>query len=75
MEKKMSVPDISERPQTIAQALKQYGGDTYLYLPVLLKISGTFAVTSCECERSGSVLKLLSTYRRASTRQERLNVH
>ena len=28
---------------------------------------------SCECERCGHVLKLLNTYLRASTRQERLN--
>ena len=45
----------------------------YLYHPPLLKISGTIAVMSCECELCGSVLKLLNTYLRASTRQERLN--
>ena len=31
-----------------------------------------YPVTSCECERSGSVLKRLNTYLRASMGQERL---
>ena len=33
-----------------------------LFLSVLLKIAGTVAVTSCESERSGNILKRLNTY-------------
>ena len=39
-------------------------------LLVPLKIAGTVAVTSCECERSGKALKHLNTYLRASMGQE-----
>ena len=71
--RRWSVRDISERPQTIAQALKQCDSDAYPNLSVLLKIAVTVAVLPCECERSGSVLKPLNTYLRASMRQERLS--
>ena len=47
--------------------------DAYPNLSVLLKIAGTVPVTSCECERSGSILKRLNTYLRASMRYERLS--
>ena len=39
---------------------------------ILSKIVATIPVTSCECKRSGSVLKRLNTYLRASMNQERL---
>ena len=71
--RRWSVRDISERPQTTAQALKQCDSDAYPNLSVLLKTAGTVAVLPCECERSGSVLKPLNTYLRASMRQERLS--
>ena len=71
--RRWSVRDISERPQTTAQALKQCDSDAYPNLSVLLKIAVTVAVLPCECERSGSVLKPLNTYLRASMRQERLS--
>ena len=71
--KRWSICDILERPQTVAQALKQCDRDAYPNLSVLLKTAGTVPVTSCECERSGSVLKRLNTYLRASMRQERLS--
>ena len=61
------------RPSSIAQALKECDSDMYPNLSVLLKIAGTVPVTSCECERSGSVLKRLNTYLRASMGQERLS--
>ena len=66
MEKKIwSVRDISERPQTIAQALRQCDSDAYPNLSVLLKIIGTVAVTSSE--------SIYAIYLRASMRQERLS--
>ena len=58
------------RPSFIAQALKECDSDMYPNLSVLLKIAGTFPATSCECERSGSVLKRLNTYLSASVGQE-----
>ena len=47
--------------------------DSYPNIYVLLKILGTIAVTSCECERSGSVLKRLNIYLQASMGQNRLS--
>ena len=44
----------------------------YPNLHVLLKICATISVTSCECERSGSVIKCLYTYLRAWIGQTRL---
>ena len=55
------------------QALKQCDSDAYPNLSVLLKITGTVAVRSCEFERSGRVSKHLNAYLRASMRQERLS--
>ena len=43
------------------------------YIYVLLVISATLLVTSCECERSISMLKLLKTSLRSTMGNERLN--
>ena len=43
------------------------------YIYVLLVISATLPVTSCECERSISMLKLLKTSLRSTMGNERLN--
>ena len=61
------------KPSSIAQALKECDSDMYPNVSVLLKIAGTVPVTSCECERSGGVLKRLNTCLRASMGQERLS--
>ena len=45
----------------------------YPNLHVLLRICATIPVTSCECERSRSVLKRLNTYLRASMGQTPLS--
>ena len=47
--------------------------DSYPNIYVLLKILGTRAVISCECERSGSVLTRLNIYLQASMSQNRLS--
>ena len=60
-----------ERPNTVAKALKACDAFMYPNLFILLRIFGTISVTSCECERSGSVLKRLNTYLRASMGQSR----
>ena len=68
LKRRWSFRDITERLQTIAQALKQYDSDAYPNPSFLLKVAGTVAVTSCECEHSRSVLKSFYTYLRASER-------
>ena len=45
----------------------------FLNIQQLLKIACTLLVTSVECERSISSLRLLKTYLRSSMREERLN--
>ena len=52
------------RPYAIAKALKACDFQSFPNIYTLLQIYGTIAVTSCECERSGSVLKRLNTYLR-----------
>ena len=60
-------------PSTIASSLKSCDHDMYPNLHVLLRICATIPVTSCECERSGNVLKRLHTYLRASMGKTRLS--
>ena len=50
------------RPNSVAKVLKVCDTDSYPNMYVLLKILRTVVVTSCECERSGIVLKRLNTY-------------
>ena len=50
------------RPNSVAKVLKVCDMDSYPNIYVLLKILRTVVVTSCECERSGIVLKRLNTY-------------
>ena len=52
----------NENSGSVAKVLKFCDMDSYLNMYVLLKILRTVAVTSCECERSGIVLKRLNTY-------------
>ena len=56
----------------MAKLLKVCDQDSFPNIYILLKIEATNLVTSCECERSGSVLKRLNTYHRASIGQEQL---
>ena len=63
----------NDRPSTIASSLKAWGHDMYPNLHVLLRTCATISVTSCECERLGSVLKRLHTYLRALMGQMRLS--
>ena len=72
--RRWTASEVFARPDTIAKALKKCDDETYPNLSVLSKIAGTAAITSCECERSGSVLKHLNTYLRASMGQERMSV-
>ena len=47
--------DNDNRPDTVAKALNVCDTDMYPIVYRLLQIFGTIAVTSRECERSGSV--------------------
>ena len=44
------------QPDSVAKALKVCNMDSYPNICVLLNVLRTVGVTSCECERSGSVL-------------------
>ena len=59
-------------PATLQEALKACNGQLYPNIKTVLKITATFPVTSCECERSISTLGLVKTKLRATMGQERL---
>ena len=59
-------------PSTAAAAIKMCDKDMYPNISTLLQIACTIPVTSCECERSASVLRRLNNYMRASMGKERL---
>ena len=61
-----------ERPSTAAEALKDTDAHLAPNYHTLLRICCTLPVTSCECERSGSALRRLHTYLRASMHETRL---
>ena len=60
-------------PESIAMTLKLSNFEGYTNIKEALKILATIPVTSCECERSFSALKLLKTYNRTTMLTERLN--
>lgn len=61
------------RPTSPATAIKDCDQSTFPNISVLLKIACTIPVTSCECERSASVLRRLNNYMRASMGKNRLS--
>lgn len=61
-----------DRPESCAAAIKEVDARDFPNLAVLLKIACTLPVTSCECERSASVLRRLHSWSRTSMRQDRL---
>ena len=66
-----SVPE-NERPQTCATAIKLCSSIAFPNIYTLLKIACTLPVTSCECERSASVIRRLDNYMRHCMTEERL---
>ena len=62
-----------ERPQNLAESLLAIDEITFPNLFVVLQIAATLPVTSCECERSFSVMRRLRTWLRASMTSERLS--
>ena len=61
------------RPSSPAQAIKACDSDMFPNISVLLQISFTLPVTSCECETSASALRRLQNYMRETIRMERLS--
>lgn len=63
---------VTEKPTSIQEALHRCDSLFFPNIKTILKISATFPVTSCECERSISTLRLLKTYLRSTMSQDRL---
>ena len=59
-------------PHTLTDALKHADKLLFPNIHCLIRIMCTLPVTSCECERTISVLRRLKTYMRANIGQERL---
>ena len=64
---------IENIPNSCAKAIKECDIDTFPNIHQLLKIACTLPVTSCECERSASVIRRLNTFMRSSMSEERLS--
>ena len=60
-------------PETLAKTLQQTNCAFYPNIYNMLQISATLPVTSCECERAFSRLKLLKSYLRSTMIERRLN--
>ena len=60
-----------KRPSSPAQVIEECDEDMLPSISVLLKIACTLPVTSCECERSASALRLLNNYMRATMGKDR----
>ena len=66
-------PDLASVLSTPEKALCHADKDFYPNIDVLLRIMATLPVTSCECERSISLLRLVKSSLRSSMGQDRLN--
>ena len=70
---KWSSSDLAAELNTPAKVLPSTDNIFYANIHILLKILSTLPVTSCECERSISMLRLLKTSHRSTMSEERLN--
>ena len=61
------------RPASPAVAIKDCDAALFPNISILLQIACTIPVTSCECERSASILRRLNNYMRASMGKDRLS--
>ena len=59
---KYSTVPADKLPNSPSEAIKECDAQLYPNIRILLQIKGTLPVTSCECERSASVLGCLKTY-------------
>ena len=67
------VSNKSSCPNSVASTLKAISFDSFANIKVALRILATLPVTSCECERSFSVMLRLKNYTRSTMVEERLN--
>ena len=68
-----NILDYISLPDNVSNTLKTINFSEFQNIKVALRIIGTLAVTSCECERSFSALRRLKTYTRSTMVAERLN--
>lgn len=61
------------RPDSAASTLKALNFDAFENIKIALRILATLPVTSCQCERSISALRMLKTYNRSNMVETRLN--
>jgi len=61
-----------EPPKSLSQTLQLIDFPGYENIKEALKILATLPITSCECERSFSSLRLLKTFNRTTMGDERL---
>ena len=66
-------PQLASELDTPEKALPHTDGDFFPNIRVLFRIMATLPVTSCECERSISMLKFIKSPLRSSMGQDRLN--
>ena len=69
---KFSTVSADKLPNSPSEAIKVCDAQLYPNIRILLQIACTLPVTSCECERSASVLRRLKNYMRATMGNERL---
>ena len=65
--------DSESRPEKLVDTLKSCDVSSFPNIHVLLRLALTLPITSCECERSFSQLKLIKTSRRSTTSSIRLS--
>ena len=66
-------PELASELNTPGKTLQYADKDFYPNISVLLRIMATIPVTSCECERSISLLGRIKTSLRSTMSQDRLN--
>ena len=65
--------DNATKCNTLLKALHNADSDFFPNIHTLLKIASTIPITSCECERSISKLRLVKSFLRTTMSQDRLN--
>ena len=70
---KWQLTSSQQLPDSPANALVYASKNMYLNIHTILRLICTLPVTSCECERSVSVLRRLKTYMRSTMDQDRLS--
>ena len=71
--KRSSIPTSINMPDTPAESLKVPFNNMFPNIHTIFRLVCTLPITSCECERSVSVLRRLKTYLRSSMGQVRLS--